>query len=123
MNRPMYINVPMPSIILHFAPMKIILSNETAGCCATCGQQQVHQNDNSAEETEELFEQEADDIKIIRVESVESETMEECSNYEEDDFDDFLFSTDVDPNLWSLSSTPDVEIKSEPYDWEQFFIE
>ncbi|CAF3503364.1 unnamed protein product [Rotaria socialis] len=148
LDNPIYIVLPMPTIMLQIPPIRIILSHEfgnehhseSNSKCTRFGHLQSEEDEVDEDymkieeikqeeiEVEEI-EQEEIEIEEIEIEEIEVEEIKQeemIFQYpfnQQHDSNKYILLNDVNLNESSLSYLSEASIKDKIYGWEQFLIE
>ncbi|CAF5180357.1 unnamed protein product [Rotaria magnacalcarata] len=138
LDNPIYIVLPMPTIMLQIPSIRIIFSHEfgnehhseSNNKWTRYGHPQSEEDEvdedymNTEEIKQEEIEQEEIEIEEIEVEEIKQEEM--IFQYpfnQQHDSNKYILLNDVNLNESSLSYLSEANIKDKIYGWEQFLIE
>lgn len=138
MDDTIYIEIPMPTIILQIPSIRIILSHEFSNGSQyglySMGAHSSHSENKEDEDYANDIDEEIDEdiIEAVIKDNIKKEELEVEKIKQEIKEEIMLFQYPINEQLNSderifyssvLSPLPEVVIKDEPYDWEQFSIE
>ncbi|CAF4588353.1 unnamed protein product [Rotaria socialis] len=118
LDNPIYIVLPMPTIMLQIPPIRIILSHEFGN--------EHHSESNSKCTRFGHLQSEEDEVDedYMKIEEIKQEEM--IFQYpfnQQHDSNKYILLNDVNLNESSLSYLSEASIKDKIYGWEQFLIE